>query len=129
MTLRPKIRTSRNFVIFCVIGCANTAMNFAVVAFMIENLGSSQLTSNVTAFFIANIFSFLMNSSYNFNSKISMANYFKFLMSSFSILIIAALISYISDISKINYIYNFIFILIVSPVINYIILRIFVFKN
>jgi putative flippase GtrA len=124
-----RFQINRNFLIFCVIGCANTAVNFAVVVTIIGLFDISQIYANVLAFVVANIFSFFANSTYNFKTELTTKNYVKFFSASLYSLIIVAIFSYVADAMNINYIHTFIFLALFSPLINYAMVRFVVFRS
>lgn len=80
------------FIKFSSVGILNTGIHLISAFFAIEFLGAPPATGNAVAFLIANISSFIMNSSWTFSHRMSIALYIRFLFVS----LIGLLISWTS---------------------------------
>lgn len=108
------LRKHRQFLVFCLIGVLNTAINFAVVVACVEGFGSNQVTANLLAFFMANIASFFANSLWNFHTPLTLARYRRFLMSSVSVVALILVVSAEADHFGIHYLWTVIALTILS---------------
>lgn len=122
------LRKHRQFLVFCVIGVLNTAINFAVVVACIEGFGSNQVTANLLAFFIANIASFFANSLWNFRTPLTLGRYWRFLMSSASVVALVLAVSAAADHFGIHYLWTVVALTILSPVMSFLMVRYFAFR-
>jgi putative flippase GtrA len=70
----------RRFVRFAGIGAVNTAVHVAVVVVLVELVGFGSVAANVSAFIVANTFSFWANSRWTFRASLSARRYSRFLV-------------------------------------------------
>lgn len=120
---------SRQFLIFCLIGLVNTAINFAVAIFLIERFASSQVTANSVAFLVANIASYCANSKWNFKTRMTVSRYGRFLLSSLSVIGLVLVLSAIADWYRIHYLWTLATLTVLSPVMSFVMVRYFAFRD
>ncbi len=105
---------------FSIIGIINTFIHTIIVIFLVEYFQMFSVYANIIGFISANIFSFIMNSKYNFKSNISLNKYIKFLSVSIVGLIVTISMSSLAELLKLHYIWGLIFIYITMPIITFI---------
>ena len=123
-----KIHVGRQFLVFGLIGVVNTAIHAGIVIILIEKFGTNQVFANTTAFAAANLFSYFANSILTFKKSPSFTRYFRFLISSLGTLFITIFISSVGDIFDINYYYTMATIIVISPIVNFMILKYYAFR-
>lgn len=124
----PARDSRREFLTFCVIGGANTLVHGAVVVVLTGQLGINQVTSNICGFLAANFVSFILNSILTFRVPVVFMNYFKFLSSSLVTLGIIVVLSSVTEYFSINYLYALVGLIVLSPILNFLILKRFAFR-
>jgi putative flippase GtrA len=67
--INNKIIPNANFFIYSLIGIVNTSIHSFSVFVFIEKINLDIIISNVLAFFISNIISYILNSSYTFKVR------------------------------------------------------------
>ena len=99
--------TRRQFLFFCLIGVANTAIDAAVFFSAVTLLGLSLLLSNILAWAVAVQFSYLMNGRFTFRRQTqgtvmqagasSLVRYGRFVLSNLTGLVVATLTLLIAE--------------------------------
>lgn len=118
----------RQFLTFCVIGVANTAIHSTIVILLVERYFLSPVIANISGFLISNVASFFLNSFFTFEAKISFSRYVRFLSASLFSLLIIVLISSICEFYRVYYLYSLALVLVASPLINFFFLKRFAFR-
>jgi putative flippase GtrA len=129
--MRVPVQTAKNcreFLTFCVIGFANTLVHAAIVILMAGYLGVNQVYANVCGFLAANLVSFVLNSMLTFRVPVVLVNYSKFLSSSLVTLGIIVVLSSAAEYFTVNYLYALIALIVLSPTLNFLILKYFAFR-
>jgi putative flippase GtrA len=124
----PAPDSRREFLTFCVIGGANTLVHAAIVVLLAGQMSIDQVTSNVCGFLAANFVSFILNSILTFRVPVVFMNYFKFLSSSLVTLGIIVVLSSITEYLSVNYLYALVGLIVLSPILNFLILKRFAFR-
>lgn len=127
-TLVQTAKNHREFLTFCGIGCANTLVHAMVVVLLSEQLTLNQVYANICGFLVANFISFILNSLLTFRVSVIFINYFKFLSSSLLTLGIIVVLSAAAEYFSINYLYALIGLVVLSPALNFLILKYFAFS-
>lgn len=83
----------RNLGGFSIIGVINTAIHLTVVMFLVECLNYHSVAANCLAFVTANIFSFYVNSRWNYRIPMERSRYWRFFVVSIAGLVITAAVS------------------------------------
>lgn len=118
----------REFLTFCIIGGANTLVHAAIVVLLTGQMSINQVASNVCGFLAANFVSFILNSILTFKVPLVFMNYFKFLSSSLVTLGIIVVLSSVTEYFSINYLYALVGLIVLSPILNFLILKNFAFR-
>lgn len=129
--MRTLVQTAKNyreFLTFCVIGGVNTLVHTSVVIVLAGQLSVNQIYANICGFLAANFVSFVLNSRLTFRVPVEFANYFKFLSSSMVTLGIIVVLSSAAEYFGVNYLYALVGLVILSPVLNFLILKNFAFR-
>jgi putative flippase GtrA len=129
--MRALVQTTKNyreFLTFCVIGGVNTLVHAAVVILMAGHLAVNQVYANICGFLAANFVSFVLNSMLTFRVPVVFRNYFKFLSSSLVTLSIIVVLSSMAEYFEVNYLYALAGLVILSPTLNFLILKYFAFR-
>lgn len=129
--MRPLVQTAkshREFLTFCVIGGLNTLVHAVIVTLLAGQLAVNQVYANVCGFLAANIVSFVLNSKLTFRTKLGFLNYFKFLSSSLVTLGIVVVLSAAAVYFDVNYLYALAGLIILSPILNFLILKYLAFR-
>lgn len=119
----------RNFFLFSLIGVINTSIHAAVVILVAGHYELSPIIANGSAFFAANIFSFLANAMFTFKKSITLVGYVKFLSASFATLVIILSISIVCEYFNIDYRWSLLLVLVLSPVVSYFLVKNIAFRN
>lgn len=127
--LISKLSENRCFILFSVIGLCNTLVHTSFVVFFAELLKFNAILSNILAFFISNIASYLLNSKYTFSRQISYEGYFRFLNVSLFSLILVIFFSSMVELLGGHYSVSIILIVLVSPVLTYLLHNRFTFMK
>lgn len=112
---------------YFMVGGLSTLIHFLVASLYIFYLNDSLFVSNIIAFFIAYIFSYLMQSKFVFNQSITKQKAIKYFIVQFGALLFAISISNIID--KYNSYIQTLFVIILMPLITYIIHKFWTFKG
>jgi len=129
--MRALVQTAKNyreFLTFCVIGGINTLVHASIVVLLAGQLSVNQVAANICGFFAANVVSFVLNSILTFRVRVVLLNYFKFLSSSLVTLGIIVALSSAAEYFSVNYLYALVGLIILSPVLNFLILKYFAFR-
>lgn len=129
--MRALVQTAksyREFLTFCVIGGVNTLVHAAVVVLLAGQLSVNQVYANVCGFLAANFVSFVLNSVLTFRVPVVFLNYFKFLSSSLVTFGIIVVLSATAEYFSVNYLYALAGLVVLSPVLNFMILKYFAFR-
>lgn len=130
MALQKQQRKEKieHFVRYGIAGAMAT-LTHAVCFFYLRHLEAGVVTANLTAFFIANIVSYVLMSLYVFRvSLLTMKNYVKFLMTTGSGALLVAILSHVSvTLGAADWV-ALLMVMVCVPVLNYILMRMFVFK-
>jgi len=120
--------TNMPFFRFGVIGVLNTIIHGSILSLLVGFLSFNVIASNLMAFIVANVFSFLLNSFFTFKTKATLLLYYRFLLSSLLSLALTLFISYISFSLGFSYLIGFGFIVILVPVFSFFIMKAWAFK-
>lgn len=114
---------------FAIVGVINTLLHASILILLVESLFLSATVSNFFAFLGANIFSYIANSKFTFNRDLGLKKYIAFFSASVISLGLTLVISFLSSMYGLHYLFGFLLILIFVPLFNFIALKIFVFKS
>lgn len=120
--------TNMPFFRFGIIGVLNTIIHGSILSLLVGFLSFNVISSNLMAFIVANVFSFLLNSFFTFKTKATLLLYYRFLLSSLLSLALTLFISYISFSLGFSYLIGFGFIVILVPVFSFFIMKAWAFK-
>jgi putative flippase GtrA len=120
-TIRANVKSllKRDFLTFCCVGIANTAIHAGAVIFLVELLGATSTAANTVAFFCANIFSYCANSILTFKAPLSPSAYLRFLSSSLAVLGMTVGIAAGGEYLGIHYLIVMAFLIVVSPLVSF----------
>ena len=118
----------KQIITFSIIGVINTTLHGVVLVFCVELLTINSTLSNAFSFMVANVFSYFANSMVTFKSIVSFPRYFDFFSASMFSLLLTLTISYISNLYAFHYLIGFLFIVVFVPILNFIIMKFFVFS-
>jgi len=115
------------FIRYGILGLFATLIHLSIASWYIYFINNSLLQSNIIGFFIAYIFSYLMQSKYVFEHKISIEKAIKYFIVQFSALLLAIMTSDLFNIYD-NYIKTVI-IVILLPSITFLIHKFWTFQK
>ncbi|EGR0581290.1 GtrA family protein [Vibrio cholerae] len=115
-------------IVFAIVGVINTSLHASILIFLVESFLLSSTAANFVAFGLANIFSYVANSKYTFNRPLSVKKYIAFFSASLISLALTLMISFLSNMYGLHYLFGFFLIVIFVPLLNFIALKIFIFK-
>jgi putative flippase GtrA len=118
----------REFLTFCIIGVGNTLVHTAIVILLAGYLAVNQVYANICGFLAANFVSFVLNSTLTFRVPVAFRNYLKFLSSSLVTLGIIVVLSSTAEYFEVNYLYALVGLIVLSPILNFLILKYFAFR-
>ncbi|QLG94309.1 GtrA family protein [Pseudomonas yamanorum] len=117
------------FIRFCCVGLCNTLIHVCLVLFLVEILLLAPPIANVTAFFIANMTSYFLNSSWTFRKKLSIGMYLKFFTVSLIGLIVSWSCVWTTEFLGFHYLIGVLMSVFFLVIIGYILNRYFVFAD
>jgi len=114
---------------FGCIGLLNTALHASVVIGLVEHLQLNPVAANAIAFFLANIFSYCLNSKITFKSAFSFGGYLRFLSVSFVSLGGTLLISWLGELWGLDYRISLIGVILLVPAISFLAMKFWAFSS
>ncbi|OEC63351.1 hypothetical protein A7D21_29110 [Pseudomonas sp. AP19] len=117
------------FVRFACVGVGNTAIHLCVVFLLVEQLAIQPPLANAAAFAVANIVSYLLNSTWTFQKKTSFAGYSRFFIVSLVGLGISWGCVFSSELLEFHYAAGVLVSVFFVAIIGYLLNRHFVFKT
>lgn len=115
------------FVVFCAFGVVNTAIHALTVVALVEWGGTGATLANTVAFFLANLFSYGVNSLVTFKVRPSFEGYLRFFSSSLVVLATTIVVSGAGEAAGVHYIPVMIMLMIMSPILSFLMVRRFAF--
>ena len=122
--IRPE---AASFLRFCLIGLANTTLHFCVLSLFVELLGFPKPQANVLGFLVANVFSYCVNSLWNFKAQLKVAGYVRFFATSVTGCLISYAAMSLGEAAGWYYRLTFLTQLPFVSLVNFTLLRLFVF--
>ncbi|EKE17398.1 MAG: GtrA family protein [uncultured bacterium] len=117
------------FLFFALIGVANTMIHGAVLIFAVEQLSIDVVISNLLAFCIANLSSYLMNSRLTFKKAMSFLRYLRFFLASILSLGLTLFISWVAEFYGAHYLVGFLAIVIFVPALSFLVMKFWAFSD
>jgi len=114
---------------FSLVGGANTLLHLLVLSLLMEHVTNNAVFSNLVAFMAANVFSYTVNCKFTFITAPSIFGYAKFLSSSLLGLLLTLTISALFSYLGYHYLFAFVFIIILVPMISFAMVKVWVFKK
>ncbi|WP_371859250.1 GtrA family protein [Pseudomonas sp. AP19] len=114
---------------FACVGVGNTAIHLCVVFLLVEQLAIQPPLANAAAFAVANIVSYLLNSTWTFQKKTSFAGYSRFFIVSLVGLGISWGCVFSSELLEFHYAAGVLVSVFFVAIIGYLLNRHFVFKT
>ncbi|MDR2981955.1 MAG: GtrA family protein [Puniceicoccales bacterium] len=119
----------RPFIKYFLVGCVSTGIHFICLYFLVEKVLISSEISNVCAFLVANIFSYYLNSVWSFQFSVSKVRYLKFFIVSAIGVVFSYSIMKVCSLLEWHYMIAFCIQVLVMPLINFLLIRLFVFPQ
>lgn len=129
MKINLNFYKKKQFINFIFIGVINTLIHGFVLMLAIEELGFSVVMSHLLAFFTANIFSYILNSRVTFKAHRSLIGYARFFVASIVSLCLTLFISFVGEVFNLHYLIGFLFVIMLVPVFNFLLMKYWTFKN
>lgn len=120
---------SWQFLSFAVIGVANTLVHGALLAWLIEWWQCPLSLAHALAFFVANLFSYAVNSRWTFKAALSWTGYSRFFLSSLLSLALTLLISWLAQIQGLDYKEGFVLVVLFVPVFSFLVMKFWAFRS
>lgn len=117
-----------HFIRFALIGVINTGIHFLLFLGLIELIRLPPPAANALAFMGANIFSYLVNSHFNFKTSVGVRHYFRFLSTSLVGVLVSYSLSLLVELFGLHYVFGFLLLILVMPPLNYLLMRRVVFR-
>lgn len=118
-----------HFIRFALIGVINTGIHFLFFIGLVELMGLWPPMANALAFLGANIFSYMANSHFNFKTRLSLRRYLKFFVTSLIGMAVSYGLSLLVEQVHGHYVFGFVLLILVMPLINYFLVRRLVFAD
>ncbi|EJN18800.1 putative membrane protein [Pseudomonas sp. GM78] len=115
------------FIIFGLVGVANTAVHASIVIALMEIFAPPAFVANGVAFVFANLMSYALNSRFTFKTPVSFLGYRRFLVVSLVSLALTLLITSIVEYLGWHYGVGLVMVILVVPVLNYLVMKIWAF--
>lgn len=119
----------REFLFFGLIGILNTFIHSSAVIISVEFFSINPIIGNIIAFFIANVFSFSMNSKYTFKVSYTWTRYMKFLIASQVSLILTILFASLAEYMRWHYLVGLLLVIFIAPLLTFLVQKTFVFNS
>lgn len=119
----------REFLFFGLIGILNTLLHSSAVIVSVEFFSINPIIGNIIAFFIANVFSFSMNSKYTFKVSYTWNRYIKFLIASQVSLILTIIFSSLAEYMEWHYLIGLLLVIFIAPLLTFLVQKTFVFNS
>lgn len=116
------------FMRFGLVGVANTTVHAGIVISLMEAVAPPAFVANGVAFFFANLMSYSLNSQFTFKIPMSFLGYRRFLLVSLVSLVLTLLITSVIEYLGWHYGIGLIFAILVVPVLNYLVMKIWAFS-
>ncbi|MDR2844981.1 MAG: GtrA family protein [Puniceicoccales bacterium] len=122
------------FARFCIVGAVNTGIHYSVLTPLVAGFALApgsywRAAANVCAFLVANTFSYYANSKWSFGATLSRGNYARFFTTSVAGVVISWGVTRFGDAHGWHYLLLPVAQLPFMAVINFTLLRIFVFSD
>jgi putative flippase GtrA len=117
------------FLLFALIGSVNTLVHGGILVLAVETFNADVVFAHLVAFFIANVFSYTMNSKLTFRMPLSLKYYFRFLTASMMALVLTLLLSWIMDCYGIHYLLGYGVIIVLVPLVTFLTLKLWAFAH
>lgn len=101
----------------------------AVLIFAVEQLSIDVVISNLLAFCIANLSSYLMNSRLTFKKAMSFLRYLRFFLASMLSLGLTLFISWVAEFYGAHYLVGFLAIVIFVPALSFLVMKFWAFSD
>ena len=115
------------FIRFGLVGVANTAVHAGIVIALMEAFAPLAFVANGVAFVFANLMSYALNSRFTFKTPVSFLSYRRFLLVSLVSLALTLLITSLVEYLGWHYGVGLIMVILVVPVLNYLVMKIWAF--
>lgn len=129
MMVKRILLVHRSFICFACIGVVNSTIHGLILVGLVQFFLMGPTCANFFAFIAANITSYFLNSFFTFRKSIGFFRYFNFLMASLVALGITLVISEVAQYYHIYYLAGFAVIVLVVPVLNFLMLRVWAFRH
>jgi putative flippase GtrA len=113
---------------FALIGVLNTLVHGGVLTALVELAHVGVVQSNMVAFAVSNIFSYLMNAVLTFRTVPSVRSYLKFFSASLIALGLNLLISWGMAELGFHYLQGFLVVIVLVPAISFLAIKLWVFS-
>ncbi|WP_405046888.1 GtrA family protein [Pseudomonas sp. BE134] len=117
------------FLRFACVGIFNTAIHLCIVFLLVEKLSTQPPSANAVAFLVANIASYLLNSTWTFRKRTSFAGYSKFFIVSLVGLMISWGCVFSSELLGLHYVVGVLVSVVFVAIIGYFLNKQFVFNT
>lgn len=114
---------------FAMIGVVNTLIHGSVLLMTVEWLALTVPIAHLVAFNIANLSSYLMNSSLTFKIPLSLRRYMRFYMTSLLSLGLTLLVAWASDLYGLHYLLGFGLVVMVVPLLTFVVMKFWTFAH
>ncbi|MDR2862249.1 MAG: GtrA family protein, partial [Puniceicoccales bacterium] len=118
-----------SFIRYAIVGATNTLIHFSVLVSLVEILAYPKPLSNALGFFVANLFSYYVNSKWSFGATLSRKRYILFFTTSLVGVAISYGLMYVGDSLQWHYLQTFVVQVAVMPLSSFVLMRLLVFKG
>ena len=116
------------FLYFGLIGVANTVIHGFMLTMMIKFFFLNVVLGNLLGFFVANLFSYFMNSMLTFKIKSSFILYYRFLLTSLFSLGLTLFIAWVMNHLGFHYLEGFLVVIFIVPTLNFLTVKFWAFS-
>lgn len=127
--LKMLIKKNRQIIFFAGIGFLNTSVHGLVLVAAVEFFLLGVTVSHLMAFYVANIFSYIMNSKLTFRSELSFIRYGRFFIASLLSLGMTLLVSRLAEKYGLHYLLGFLLVIGLVPVLNFLVMKFWTFSG
>ncbi|MDR2152825.1 MAG: GtrA family protein [Helicobacteraceae bacterium] len=120
---------SKNFVSYLIVGAIVTLIYGVVLSGFVELLRLNPISANALTFVIVNALSYFLQSRFVFKRQICVRSYLKFVWSYILTFILTVIIASVVELFGAHYLIGYFIISALMPLLNFIVLKLWVFKT
>lgn len=122
-------RRHTDILLFAIIGVVNTFVHGAILLWAVETLHLHLLLAHALAFWVANLFSYIVNSRVTFKVPLGALSYARFLLASLVALCLTLGIAWLTNHLGVHYQIGFAIIVITVPLFSFAVIKFWAFAG